>query len=329
MSIVLGITGCSEKAEFTLKGSIQGLPSDTLLVFYQIPEYKLDTIFSENGNFSYTFTPDTFTVFSLVLNEKEALPIYADKGKTVEIKGKVEELSIKGDGENKRLTQIRKVLHETPEPYILNKVDSFIRTDNRSFTNIYLIDKYYVQDSIPDYERMEELLKGLHGIIKDTPYMIDLQAQIDKQVAKKRTSFIQALSNKDREGKNFRLNILKNKYVLISFWASWHPESVAQQDSIAKLIQAFKKEDFVVVSVSLDYDKQAWMDASDRDTTQWEQLCDFKGWQSSIVKNQGIQTLPSNILLDTSKRIIGRNIYGKELKEKLQLLIEQRKKKKK
>ena len=69
-------------------------------------------------------------------------------------------------------------------------------------------------------------------------------------------------------------------------------------------------------------DKEAWLKASDRDTTQWRQICDFKGWNNPIIKSQHIQTLPANLLLDKNKRIIGRNIRGTELIEKVKQLIQ-------
>ena len=48
------MTSCSkEKNKFILKGEISGLSSDTLLVYYQVPEFQLDTIFCKNGIFEY------------------------------------------------------------------------------------------------------------------------------------------------------------------------------------------------------------------------------------------------------------------------------------
>ena len=41
-TLVVLASGCGKKNTFTLEGSIKGLPSDTILVFYQEPDYKLD-----------------------------------------------------------------------------------------------------------------------------------------------------------------------------------------------------------------------------------------------------------------------------------------------
>ena len=79
----------------------------------------------------------------------------------------------------------------------------------------------------------------------------------------------------------------------------------------------------------MDLDKEAWLKASDRDTTQWKQICDFKGWNNTLIKGQNIQELPSNLLLDKNKRIIARNIRGQELIDKVKDLIQKDKEKEK
>ena len=104
---------------------------------------------------------------------------------------------------------------------------------------------------------------------------------------------------------------------------------MAEQDSLVSVIKALKKEKFQICSISLDLDKEAWLKASDRDTTQWKQICDFKGWNQPLVKSQNIQSLPSNLLLDKNKRIIARDIRGKELIDKVKELIQKDKEREK
>ena len=80
------------------------------------------------------------------------------------------------------------------------------------------------------------------------------------------------------------------------------------------------QENFSIYSASLDLNKEEWLQASDRDVPNWYQVCDFKGWNNSIIKSQGINDLPSNLLLDKNKRIIARNIRGQELIDKIKEL---------
>ena len=313
LSPILFITGCDEKTTFTLKGQINDLISDTLLVFYQVPDYDIDTILCEKGKFEYTFTPDTFTVFSLILDANESIPVYADKGESVEIKGNINNYTINGKGENKLMNDITLLLRNTPKSNLYQTVDSLINTNNTSFTNLFLFEKYYANNDSFNIVHLKALIERQSGIIKDTPYIMELLSKINESLEKGRNFNIHTLNGVDREGKSIEWNTIRNNYILIDFWASWHPESVAAQDSLVNVLQALKKEKFRIVSLSLDLDRKAWLEASNRDTTQWNQICDFTGWNNQIVKNQNIQTLPANILLDKSKRIIARNIRGNDL----------------
>lgn len=327
--LILTTTGCSEKESFTLKGELKGLASDTLVAYYQLPEYKMDTIICQNGAFEYSFLPDTLTVFTLIVDDQVSIPVYAEKGKTVEVKGTATDFSIKGEGENKLINEIIGSLRNTSQEDIMEKVDSFIRTNSYSFTNLYLLDKYFVRTESPDYERIEELMETQSGIIKDTPYIIELQSRIEHLKNKGKAQSIMSLSGQDRKGEKIKWPTNRDNYILIDFWASWSPESVIAQDSLIHVLKPLKKENFLVYSISLDLDKEAWLEASARDTTQWYQVCDFKGWNNTILKNQGINRLPANLLLDKNKRIIARDIRGEELVKKVKTLIEEDKEREK
>lgn len=325
------LSGCRDKSTFTLKGTISGLPSDTILVFYQEPHYHLDTIIAEKGKFNYTISPDTFTIFSLIFNEHDLLPVYADRGQEVVLEGELPNLQIKGEGENSRMNAIRQKLKslEGNRTALMTAVDSLIKENPYSYTNLYLIDQFYVQDSLVNYKRILELVKGLSGNIKDTPYMIGLQAKLEEYTERENNRAVSNLFCTDKNGKVVDWNVLRNKYVLLDFWAGWNKESVTAQDSLVPVLKALKKEKFIVVSVSLDLDKQEWLAASKRDTTQWRQVCDFKGWDNHIVKQQGVTRIPTNILISPDQKIIARDIRGKELIDKMKQLLQQDKEREK
>lgn len=325
-TLVVLASGCGKKNTFTLEGSIEGLPSDTLLVFYQEPDYKLDTLLLSKGKFTYTITPDTFTIFSLLLGEKQILPIYADKGESVTLSGTAGEIEVKGKGENALLAKHIRYLNTLGDDKtaVRTAVDSLIKAHPQSYTNIYLIDRYYVQDSLPDYSHTDRLIKGLSGIIKDTPYMLDLQNKLSEKKELTAHRYISHITCTDRKGQAVDWDSVKGNYILLDFWASWDKESRTAQDSLVSVQKALKKDKFVIISLSLDLDKKEWMDKiMQRDTTQWKQVCDFKGWNNSIVRQQGITRIPANILIGPDKRVITQDIRGKELIDKVKQLIKQ------
>ena len=316
--MLLVTTACNDqKDNFILKGEITNLSLDTILVLYQTPEYKLDTIFSQKGVFEYSFTPDTLTIFSLIFDNKEEVPIYANKGENVSIKGSSTLPTIKGEGENKLMNDILHLLHTVPQESIESIVDSLISTNVHSFTNLYLIDKYSIRKDTINYKTLKKNIEIQSGQLKDTPYLMNLQTRMEALNEMDKNKSIYALHAKERSGENIKWTGIKNKYILLSFWASWHPQSLAEQDSIQKMIKTLKNKDILIVSVALDINKEEWLKHSERDTTQWKQVCDFKGWNNPIVKAQGIQTLPYNILLEPNKRILDKNIKILELEEKV------------
>lgn len=59
---------------------------------------------------------------------------------------------------------------------------------------------------------------------------------------------------KDLKGADWQLNSLKGKVILLNFWATWCPPCKKEVPSIEKLSRLLKKENFLVVAVSVDQD---------------------------------------------------------------------------
>lgn len=322
LALAVLITSCGKGDTFILEGNIEGISSDTIVVYYQNPDYRLDTIFAQQGKFTYTIHPDTLTIFSLLVDNRETQLIFANKGDKVTVNGNTGRVRVKGTGENALLTRIIEYLDGVSDKgSVMTVVDSLMKVHPQSYTNIYLIDKYYVQETLPDYEAIKEAVKGLNGVVRDTPYMIDLQNKLDEKVKAAESNSIPNISYMDKDGKTVNWRTLKDKYVLLDFWASWNEESMVAQDSLVEVQKALKKEKFVIISLSLDLDEEAWLAACDRDTTQWKQVCDFKGWNNNIIRQQSITHIPANILVGTNKKIIARNIRGQKLIDKVKELI--------
>ena len=114
---------------------------------------------------------------------------------------------------------------------------------------------------------------------------------------------------------------------MIQFWASWDTLS---RDSNAVYRRIYKKEQknkkFALLGISLDIDKEKWQKAIKADTLNWEQVCDFSGWNAEPVKLFSIRSLPANILLSPSGRIEGKNLSEKAIEKKLKEIEEREKK---
>lgn len=326
------IMSCKKTSNFELQGELENLNEEQILVIYDDPVSKTDTIFPENGKFTYTFTPDTITLFRLVSPQGEIIPIFADKAVRVRLKGSFAQPTIQGDGDNKDYGEFLADIRSLQGDSIAQskKAEEFIRTHLNSFASAYILNEYFVQTPHPDIKKIAGLIEPLHGAVKDSHVISILLNNLPDHKNKSSVSdYLNYFSCKDRHNQYITWNSSKGKtYTLINFWASWDQASRAVRDSLAHIPAELKGEAYRILNISLDYEKEAWLKACKEDTKQWIEVCDYKGWNNQVVRQNKISQLPANILVDQNRKIMGINLYGKELQQKVLQLTEADKAKK-
>ncbi|MGP1477443.1 MAG: thioredoxin-like domain-containing protein [Phocaeicola sp.] len=331
ISFLILLSSCGKKNTFILEGKLDDLTSDSLVLYYIEPVYKLDTLILKKGVFKQKFNADSISLFYIILDNQEKIPVIVESGGKIQIKGNNRLYVIKGKGENKLMGETLLTLkkREVMNLPMKAQVDTFIKNNPRSYANVFLIDRFYAHDSTPDYKHIIELIQSLNGNVQDTRYLTDLLAKAKEQKGDE-NKYINLFNEPDKDGKTIDFRDLKNKYVLVSFWASWDAKSMEEQDSIATIVKQMKKEPFTAISVSLDMDKDAWTEIiSKRDTTQWKQVCGFKGWKGNIARQIGLNKLPTNILVAKDKSIIDNDISSQTILNRIRNLIKQDKEKEK
>jgi len=124
------------------------------------------------------------------------------------------------------------------------------------------------------------------------------------------------------DNKPLNLSSLKGKYVLVDFWASWCGPCRRENPNVVKLYKEYRKKNFTVYSVSLDEDDTKWKQAIKMDNLIWpNHVSDLKGWKSPVVPMFNIQGIPYTVLVNPEGKIIGVNLRGKELENKLKQIF--------
>ncbi|BAV09686.1 Peroxiredoxin [Filimonas lacunae] len=142
----------------------------------------------------------------------------------------------------------------------------------------------------------------------------------DRLALLKRSSYGQQaldFTQKNAAGEPVQFSSFRGKYVLVDFWASWCGPCRAENPNVLKAYERFQEKGFTVLGVSLDDNRERWLKAVEDDKLPWVQLSDLKGWKNEVSQYYGISGIPSNLLVDPTGKIVGRNLRGEALQAKL------------
>lgn len=106
----------------------------------------------------------------------------------------------------------------------------------------------------------------------------------------------------------------KGKLILLDFWASWCRPCRQENPNLVKTYQRFKSKGLEIFSVSLDREKDAWLNAIKEDGLTWYHGSDLGFWNAEPARLYNVNTIPHN-LLDQDGTILYRNIHGEQLNQ--------------
>ena len=129
-------------------------------------------------------------------------------------------------------------------------------------------------------------------------------------------------------GKEIKLSSLKGKLVLKDCWASCCGPCRRENPAVVAAYNKYKDKTFTngkgftVYSYSMDKDLNRWKGAITQDKLAWPyHVSDLKGWGAEGGKLYGVNSIPSNFLVDGKGNIIAKGLRGPSLEAALEKLV--------
>jgi len=207
---------------------------------------------------------------------------------------------------------------------LFGKIDQeqidFIKANPASYVSPYMLSRVYYE---MEGDVLEGYLKGLNPKLDSVPFVVTLKDHVAKLKLVAVGQNAPDFTLNDPSGNPVKLSDVysKNQYTLVDFWASWCGPCRHENPNVVATFNKYKTKGFGVLGVSLDSNKEKWEKAIADDQLTWTHVSDLKGWKNQAAALYSVNSIPANLLVDKTGKIIARNIREGKLRDTMAGLL--------
>lgn len=306
--LALPFTGFCQQHKYLIKARLDHVPPKAkAYLFYQVGKTMVkDSCRVKGGVFTFTGLVKEPLQGTLVLGHEgkfdetgyvDSQSVYLETG-IIQIKGKdtLAKASVWGttlnvdNQEKQRLIKSIKGQGTVEESMLMS---GFVRRHPASRVSLDWMVEIGGRDNlvIESYQELSEALKQTKA---GKELGLAIKTSLSIRAGKPAPDFAMA----DQNGRLVRLSDFRGKYVFLDFWASWCKPCRALQPKLKGLYDALNATGkFVILAVSLDKEKGAWLKAIEEDNVPWLQVADLGKAQNQAAVLYDVNLIPASFLI--------------------------------
>ena len=278
----------------------------------------MDTIRVRAGRFTYETPCDDAGTLVIVFPNFSEQPVFAQAGKKAEIKGDashLKEMKVTGTKENKLMNSFREQSANASPSEVKHYVELFVNDHPESIVSGYLIQRYFVRTQLPDYDKAAKLYKILVKAQPQNGRLAQEQKLVENMAKNGAGKRLPSFTATDINGKKIaQADLMKGK-AIIYVWSSWEYESCSMQRVIQEEVTKSDGK-LKALGISLDTSVKDCSRVLERDDITLPVVCEQLMFDSKIMRQLSLASIPDNIILDNGK-ITARNVTTSELRDML------------
>ena len=303
------LSGCGgTEGRFRLKGEFEHLRQGEFYIYSNDGGLAgFDTIRIENGEFEYETDLKGRAVYHLLYPNLSEQDIFGTSGDVITVKGDARNLKgveVEGSKPNEELTVFRKENRGKGIADTREAASSFMVQNPASPVSAFLFKEYFL---LAEGASREEIKKHYQVLCKAQPDNLPLLAwRPDVECRVNRLGKGDSLPDFNlvlANGDTLKKADFKGTPLLINFWASWDSRSSSDMFFVKRFLRKNSGKTRAL-SISLDVDEAARKSIERRDSVSWPSFCDFKEWNSPIVRQLGIRSIPYYIYVSAEGDVL-------------------------
>jgi len=306
----------SRKGSFTIKGGAVDYPQLIQLVAGNTR--KRTSFYLENSDITITGSLDS--LFKAVIKGSKTQDEYKsfiDSNKPLSEKYSrtyIEYQAASQAGNSVRIAQLEKQA-DSIQKEMTDLQKNFVKNNPASYVSPSILSSLSYEMEAAEIETM---INGLDTAITRLPQIMTLKERVTVMKAVAVGQKAPDFTMNDVDGKPVALSSkIGSRLLLIDFWAAWCGPCRQENPNVVKVYTEFHKKGFDVFGVSLDQKKEDWVKAIADDKLAWTHVSDLQYWGNAAAKMYAVNAIPANFLLDETGTIIGRNLRGEALYNKV------------